>query len=874
MAKRILSMLLAFALLACSLPAAFAEAEQTAEATADEGDGAAELLAEPEPTAEPTAAPTEEPESETNDSGLSGDELLPPSEGLSGGELLPEISGDVDTFANTLEGGLHGNELLPEVSAEVDTFADTLEGGLRGGELLPELADEVTALSGGLDATLETGLYGGELLDGEDVMSLMGEEDEGLSLFADGSALEGRFSYRGGGSAPYHYEDAYFAQSALQYNAHLATLSLDLSLTGGSYSGEPYQYSKAFLEALGFTGFDVNADYKAAPNENSMAVSAARKQIETAEGAVTLIALAPRGLDYGLEWSSNFEFGLTGDHAGYSRGRDKVLEFLKSYIAQQGVSGRVKVWISGYSRGGSVANLVAGSLDQGYDLGAATLAAEDLYAYTFGAPNVTVAQDPHGSQYGNIFNVVNPYDVIPYVVPSAAGFARYGTDVLMPTKEGNADYAALFEAMKDQFQTLAKQRTYKEFVHKKLTFKWLVVPTIATDTSNTSGPSQTYADVMAILTNEIAKGREGYVNNYEQHIRTLMEWLFATQGADLDGFWEALSTNLAVSSVDIYKDFRAWITGDTTAPLQRIHSVVVATMAQYGLPQPTFEETAAMAQAFIALFGEAIVWHPNYMFTMLSNIGYMVTMHQPETALAWMQSLDSNYADAIVRPPAGELYVQTIVLSSSKPTQGSSTTVTVSGGGSSTGNYYYQVLEVADYDLSNAVVVQPFSTSSSFRWKPTRAGNIQLVVLVADDTGAEYAFDVKELQVQASAKLSVTIAASADSQNTGTVTLTATPKGGASLVAYYFQITPISMGDGSATGETKELQAAGLNNVCAFKPLDYLQSAYRVDVIAFDTLGGTATASYTNLWVAPAPTAIPAPTPAPTDAPPTPPPAS
>ena len=51
-----------------------------------------------------------------------------------------------------------------------------------------------------------------------------------------------------------------------------------------------------------------------------------------------LIALGIRGHNYGQEWASNFLVGSEGDHVGFVDARDKVLSFLRQYIASMGIT--------------------------------------------------------------------------------------------------------------------------------------------------------------------------------------------------------------------------------------------------------------------------------------------------------------------------------------------------------------------------------------------------------------------------------------------------------------------------------------------------------------------------------------------------------
>lgn len=68
-----------------------------------------------------------------------------------------------------------------------------------------------------------------------------------------------------------------------------------------------------------------------------------------------------------------------------------------------------------------------------------TFTNDDLYAYTFEAPqganyNSKTVKQPGDAIYNNIYNVVNPNDLVPKVAMSEYGFTRFGTDKYITTK--------------------------------------------------------------------------------------------------------------------------------------------------------------------------------------------------------------------------------------------------------------------------------------------------------------------------------------------------------------------------------------------------------------------------------------------------------
>ena len=89
---------------------------------------------------------------------------------------------------------------------------------------------------------------------------------------------------------------------------------------------------------------------------------------------------------------------------------------------------RIKVWISGYSRAAAVSNVTAGTL-----VNTGFLHKEDVYAYTFATPAAIL--EPPKEGYENIFNIIDPADLAPQVMPAEWGYGRYGADLFLPVQE-------------------------------------------------------------------------------------------------------------------------------------------------------------------------------------------------------------------------------------------------------------------------------------------------------------------------------------------------------------------------------------------------------------------------------------------------------
>ena len=270
------------------------------------------------------------------------------------------------------------------------------------------------------------------------------------------------------GTDPIHYDekmDAYYSESffygpATTFNPQLATLSMNMANHSivlkdktGKYDDEWYRNQpnrlSEFLTAIGFDSFDCNEDYRKITGFNTIGIGVAKKTMSVGDKEYTLIAMAPRSGGYYYEWSNNVWIGTGKDsdsmHEGWYNAANKAVAFVKQYIQDKEISGDVKIWTAGFSRGGATCNifsaLVDNSIDQGtHILGdSISLKNEDVYTYTFESPqganiNSTTVKPPKDEIYSNIWNIIEPNDLVPKVAMSGWGFTRFGTDVFITTQ--------------------------------------------------------------------------------------------------------------------------------------------------------------------------------------------------------------------------------------------------------------------------------------------------------------------------------------------------------------------------------------------------------------------------------------------------------
>ena len=270
------------------------------------------------------------------------------------------------------------------------------------------------------------------------------------------------------------WRDECFTYSSFRGCGHLRLLSTQAALASASrYGGGPDKYErdcsdcaeniKAMLRDMGFNYVEANQWYSKETQENSLGVAMGLRKIIQDGKTYTLLAIIPRSAGYKQEWVGNFNVGTGDFHQGFKEARDEALRFAKQYIKNHNVTGDLKVWIAGHSRGGAVSNLLGGFFAGGgidYFGDAVSITPQDVYCYTFATPrniksgvaNNTIlsvggarggvyqydtpgepyeysgggAVVPTDEIYTGIRNYPFNYDVITYLPPALWGFTNYG----------------------------------------------------------------------------------------------------------------------------------------------------------------------------------------------------------------------------------------------------------------------------------------------------------------------------------------------------------------------------------------------------------------------------------------------------------------
>lgn len=306
-------------------------------------------------------------------------------------------------------------------------------------------------------------------------------------VYANPSNVTGGFSFASGnGNASFNYSDLYFRNSSYTYNHSLAQMSMRLALSAFASHSNGYRNQdknvRDLMEKLNFRDFYKNEWYDKAPTKNSVGVAIARKWIAmpnadySASDNCTILAVAIRGGGYENEWGGNFNVGSDTEHAGFAMARDQVIDAVKKYQKKYAVTGKVKVWITGYSRAAATANLVAAYLDKSSGSGefGFDYSPGDIYAYCFEPPAPTSDSQRGNSLYKNIFSIVNQHDFVPMVVMNKWNYGRYGVTKYLPSAQTNKNYKYMITDVRTKFKTYSgKNYVVDDFAYYYATTSWI-----------------------------------------------------------------------------------------------------------------------------------------------------------------------------------------------------------------------------------------------------------------------------------------------------------------------------------------------------------------------------------------------------------------
>lgn len=272
------------------------------------------------------------------------------------------------------------------------------------------------------------------------------------------------------------WRDEYLSADSRAYSQELAG---PCSALAASVYGYRHGMDVRALTELGFNApslyrrYGRDLDYAdPAYGRDQVGFTLAAKRIVLDGVARDVLLVVVRGTYGRDEWLSNMNAcntpGRLADfdatkvpalHEGFSRAADAVQAAVEAYAASNGVvNATAKVVVTGHSRGAAVANLLGARLDDGALLSG--VRPENVFVYAFAPPNTVLdgSVDCAAPRYRNIFNVINPEDMVPLVPITKWNARRYGTDLrlrhydALSTWEVCTDGA--YNAMKEEFRRM------------------------------------------------------------------------------------------------------------------------------------------------------------------------------------------------------------------------------------------------------------------------------------------------------------------------------------------------------------------------------------------------------------------------------------
>lgn len=455
-------------------------------------------------------------------------------------------------------------------------------------------------------------------------------------------------------TSDYYYSDSYFVDSAYNYNPHLATMSMCAACaSSGNTMSEPV-YSglskdiEDLLKANGFDTFYINDDFNAEPRKDSIGFMFAKKTIKVGKDNYTLIAVNFRNANYGKEWYSNVDVGPDKTHAGFSAAADKAHTALGNYIRENNIDENVKIWITGYSRGAAVSNLLAQTLDDNGFIGKVSVEASDIYAYTFATPTVTAENTYKKPLFKNIYNIVSKYDVVPQVVPEQWNWHRFGEDIYLPSKV-DAGYAAK-KARAQKFLDLflkGDQIVYDTLPGYKLDIdlsemKINILPTTPQDVEDTINA------IVTALTGSIESSAD--FDEVKSAVEKVLDVVYDATDEQKSAFVAAIMSKVSDPEFS-YMEYLSDLMGDAS----KTTDLICDCMDEAGIPVPE-PEVKTVLQKLIKYIATAITSDltgtTTAGLTVFNSAMPFISNHYNYKYLAWMQSFDSNYKLDSDNPPA------------------------------------------------------------------------------------------------------------------------------------------------------------------------------------------------------------------------------
>lgn len=450
------------------------------------------------------------------------------------------------------------------------------------------------------------------------------------------------------GESSFLYDENDFGGSSYIYKHSLSRMSLRLAMSAFSDKSQGYekQYKNALdlMEKLGLNNIKHNKSYEEKPTTNSVGVIAGSKKIQFENGEHILIAVAVRGGEYGAEWGGNFNIGNGEIHEGFKIARDEVLAFLSDYIKKNTISGNVKIWITGYSRGAAVTNLTAAYLDDNTEFFGddVKLTSENIYAYCFESP-ATVKNLQKNDKYNNIFNILNRRDIVTMLPMKNWNYSRYGKDYYLPSAQTNIDYPELESRMHNVYKTYISENLKKKSPSPRpfyeFSFSWSLANGVHLLGKQSTDPAMTEKYLNSI-TDELAEvyaSPENYSKNHQEAFVSFGELVIGEKKTVefFEVFANELSSRLTTSDVTSLA-FSVVLGGTLSDSIKNAFCNAINAAAQ----KMNIPINDNVSESLFVMSENLIPGHR--LENLIGNIELLTEAHYPELCMAWLDVTDDS----------------------------------------------------------------------------------------------------------------------------------------------------------------------------------------------------------------------------------------
>ncbi len=462
-----------------------------------------------------------------------------------------------------------------------------------------------------------------------------------------------------------YYSDSYFDSDSTVYDNSLSTCSLAFAMSSfasnvnSSTYDHRYRNGEEFLNVNGFFDVDVNKYYKEKPTTDSLGVIMGHKTIN----GTTLLAVGIRGGNYEMEWAGNFTLGDGKEikqHKGFYDASTIYLESLQEYIDKYSISGNIKLWSVGYSRGGASNNLAIGRIDQkiskGESLfdGKVTLKKEDIYCYCFEPPmgaSFNEEISPRSEIYSNIHNIVNANDPVPKVAMKELRYTRYGVDYYLPDRVRNVNYSSLISPVIEFYNDVDNRSALGDYVISEFEMSKNADSNYDVLENNNVRVNYTSGLFLESFLGELirlgVKDLDNYVAKFQSGLRNILEIVYKNGGPKFS--FMTLGMTFArylinSSNVDILINDLLHDTSQFVNDFIVLLNTVLKSLGMEISPN----DLLGCVKSLIMILAVVFVNHFDYFFTFINttNIKAIASGHFPELCLSHLMAQDENHSSS------------------------------------------------------------------------------------------------------------------------------------------------------------------------------------------------------------------------------------